>query len=274
MPAIRLVLSGGSAKGLLECCGALSAVIERGNTIEIGAGNSAGGVVLGAFASGRGPKEIKDILLSTDFTKFISTSFLSKLRLAFSGNLSDGKKYLKFCEEVTRGKTFKDAGFDLRIMGSDYSFGRPAIFAKQTHQAMPLALAMRITSAIPLGFSAVGYDNRWFKDGGLYAHVPVSAARDPLKTVIFAIATDPANPKKEEWSEDVGIAREVGRAIDLLVDANVKSELDNAPEGAIKVFSDSLGFSTFKFDFSKAEKERLFVHGYELMESALKLAGL
>jgi NTE family protein len=274
MPAVRFVASGGSAKGLLEITGALSALIEQGNSIEIGAGTSAGGVILGALASGRSPSEIKDTLMGMDFTRFISTGLWSKLRLLSSGNLSNGKALLKFFEEFTKGKTFGDSGFDIRITGADYSFGQPQVFAKQTHKQMPLALAMRITSAMPLAFDAVEYDARWFKDGGVYAHIPVEASREPFRTVIFALAQDPASIKREAWGAEPGIIREIGRTVDLLVDANVKAELDKAPPDAIKVFSDGLGFSAFKFDFTRAEKERLFAHGHELMGAALKVAGL
>lgn len=275
MPAIRLILSGGSAKGVLECAGALNAVFDRGNTLSVGAGNSAGGVVLGALAAGKSPKEIRELVMKTDFTKFISTGFWGWWRVARKGNLSDGKEYLKFLEGLTGGKTFKDAGFDVRMVGADFTYGGPVVFSRDLSPGMPLALAMRITSALPIGFSAVEWQGRWYKDGGVYAHVPIEAARTPEPTIIFALAHDQkGTPEMVDWAADVGLLKEVERTVDLLVDANVRYQMEKAPEGSIKVFSDALGFGTMKFDFSESEKTALYKHGYDLMDGALKAAGL
>lgn len=275
MPAIRLVMSGGSGKGVLECAGALNAVFDRGNTIAVGAGNSAGGIVLGALASGKSPKEIREIALTTNFSKFISAGFWGWLRAIRTGNLSDGKDLLKFLEGITGGKTFKDAGFDLRLVGANYTHGELSTFSKDLSPDMPLALGMRITSAIPLGFSAVEWQGKWYKDGGVYAHVPVEAARTPEPTVIFALAHAHAGtPERVNWAADVGLLKEIERTVDLLIDANVHSQLEKAPPDAIKVFSDALGFGTFKFDFSDSEKQALYKHGYDLMAEALRIAGL
>ena len=273
MSKLRLVMSGGSAKGVVEAAGALNAIFERGNVVEIGAGTSAGGIVLGALASGKSPKDIRSMAIETDFSKFVSTGFFSLMRAAFKGCLSDGKDLMKFFMKVTGGKLMGDAGFDVRIVGSDYAKGRAEVFSRDTHPQMPIALAMRITSAMPLAFSAVEYNGSWYKDGGVYAHVPVEASREPLRTVIFAQA-DPPEAKPRGWSADAGIIQEVGRTLDLLVDANVDEEMQKAPPDAVKIYSDALGFSTFKFEFTKDEKERLYQHGYDLMNRALEATGL
>jgi NTE family protein len=273
MSKLRLVMSGGSAKGVVEAAGALNAVFERGNVVEIGSGTSAGGIILGALAAGKSPKDIKSMAIETDFSKFVSTGFFSLMRAAFKGCLSDGKDLLKFFTELTGGRLLKDAGFDVRIVGSDYTNGKAQVFRKETHPEMPIALAMRITSAMPLAFSAVEYNGTWYKDGGVYAHVPIEASREPLRMVIFAQA-DPPDAKPKGWKADAGIVKEVERTLDLLVDANVDEEMQKAPPDAIRVYSDALGFSTFKFDFTRSEKERLYQHGYDLMYRALEVAGL
>lgn len=278
MASVRLVLSGGSAKGVLEGVGALNAVVDRGHEIVVGAGTSAGGVILGAFASGKSAKDLKDVAMKMDFTKFISTGFFAKLRAAFTGTLSDGKALLKFFNELTGGKKFKDATFDVRITGADYSDGQPRVFTKSQDAEMPLALAMRITSAMPLAFSAAEYGGRWYKDGGVYAHVPIDASRDlQERTVVFAQAhdhTDAHPDEHEDWAADVGIVREIERTLDLLVDSNVHSSLEKAPADTVKAFSDGLKYGSFKFDFSQAEKDKLFAHGYDLVKAAMTKAGL
>lgn len=275
MASIRCIISGGSAKGILEGVGALNAISDRGYDVEIGAGTSAGGIVLGGLASGRTPAQMEVLMMGMDFTKYISTGFFSLLRLATKGNLSDGSKLLAFFESVTEKKKFKDARFDLRITASDYERGMPRVFSKATDPEMPIALAMRITSAFPLGFSAAKYDGRWYKDGGIYQHVPVSAGeREIIPMVVFAMAHEHSETADEKWEADVGIIKEAGRTVDLLVDANAHAELDKAGPTAVKVFSDCLGYGTFKFDFTKDEKARLFKHGYDLMREALTKAGM
>ena len=116
MANVRLVLSGGSARGILEAAGAVNALADRGHEISVGAGTSAGGIIMGALAAGRAPKEIKQIVLETDFGQFISTGWRSWWRLIRKGSLSDGKALLKFLKRITRDVTFKDAIFDVRIV--------------------------------------------------------------------------------------------------------------------------------------------------------------
>lgn len=276
MSRIRLILSGGSGKGMLECAGAVNALADRGHEIAIGAGTSAGGVILGVLAAGRTPVEVQRILMARNFTKFISTGWRAWVRLATRGVLSNGRAYLAFLREITRGRRFRDADFDLRLTGSDYSAGAPRVFSIDTDPDMEIALAMRITSAIPLGFAAVEYQGRWYKDGGVYAHVPVEAGMHGIaRTVIFALAQPPGGIENlTRWRATVGLVREVERAVDLLVDANVEAQLSRAPEDAVKIFSDGLGHGTLKFDFTAAEKQALHDHGYGLMAAALQKAGL
>lgn len=274
---VRLVLSGGSAKGLLECAGAVCALEDRGHTIGVGAGTSAGGIVLGALASGRAPSEVKNILFERDFTDFVSTGWLSWLRLATRGNLSNGKALLDFLRDFTRYKTFAEAHFDVRLTASDYTAGCMRVFRPEEDPTMEIALAMRATSAMPLAFSAIEYEDRWYKDGGVYAHVPVDAGtRAPdERTVIFALAQPPGVCKNAEpWRMDVGLVREVGRTVDLLVDANVEAQMVNSPEDAVTVFSDALGYGTLDFALGPSDKQALFEHGYALTAEALEAAGL
>lgn len=276
MAKVRCVLGGGSAKGILECAGAAAAIEDRGHVISVGVGTSAGGVVIGALAAGRGPSEIRNVLMDRDFSEFISTGWRAWLRLATRGALSSGREYLEFLRGFTRGKRFRDAQFDVRLTGADYTAGALRVFSAAADPDMDLALAMRITSAIPLGFSAVEYQGRWYKDGGVYAHVPVEAGADGTdREVIFALAQPPGGMEnRARWRANVGLVREVERTLDLLVDANVEAQLARAPEDAVRVFSDGLGHGTLKFDFSPAEKQALFEHGYSLMAAALKASGL
>ncbi len=271
MANVRLVLSGGSARGILEAAGAVNALADRGHEISVGAGTSAGGIIMGALAAGRAPKELKQIVLETDFGQFISTGWRSWWRLIRKGALSDGKALLKFLQRITRDVTFKDAVFDVRITGANYTLGVEQVFTRETDPDMPLALAMRITSSMPLGFSAVEYQGHWFKDGGVYENVPIETGTRAIeRTVIFALADSVDGVQNEvPWKADVGLVKEAGRSISLLLDANMESSYRHAPVDAIKVFSDGLGIPTLKFKLSRDERQKLFEHGYELMAKGL-----
>ena len=276
MAAIRLVLSGGSAKGLLECAGAVAAVEDRGHTVVVGAGTSAGGVVLGALASGRRPGEIRNVLLETDFTRFVDLGWRGWLRLAFKGTASDGSALLAFLRNFTRGKKLSESEFDVRITAADFSAGCPRVFTKADDPDMELAIAMRITSSLPLAFDAVEYQGRWYKDGGVYANVPIEAGmRASERVVIFAQAQSPEDcGTTVPWTARPGLIKEIERSIDLLIDANVHAQFDKAPEDAVTVFSDGLGHGTLEFDLSLEQKHNLYDHGYGLMAAALEVGGL
>jgi len=234
--------------------------------------------VIGALASGRAPSELRHALMEQRLGRFVSTKgWRAWLRLALKGALSDGEALAEFLRAFTVGRTFADAHFDVRITASDYSAGCPRVFSRHTDPDMPLALAMRATSALPLAFPAVQYRDRWFKDGGIYANVPVEAGIRALdeRVVIFALAQAPGACENDTpWRADVGLVREVGRAVDLLIDANVEAELAKAPEGAVTVFSDGLGFGTLDFDLTASDKQELYEHGYGLTYAALEEAGL
>jgi NTE family protein len=189
--------------------------------------------------------------------------------------LSNGNELLRFFRAITKDKKFKDAAFDVRITGSDYSRGRLAVFNRVDDPEMPLATAMRITSAMPGAFSAVEYDGAWYKDGGVYAHVPVEASRAIDKTVVVALAHDHSNGSgREEWSANMGLVKEVERTVDLLVDANVHAQMEKAPADTVKVFLSSLGYGSFDFDLALDEKDELYRHGYDRTKKMLLMAGL
>jgi NTE family protein len=276
MANVRLILSGGSARGILEAAGAVNALADRGHEISVGAGTSAGGIIMGALAAGRAPKELKQIVLDTDFSQFISTGWRSWWRLARKGALSDGKALLKFLLRITRNITFKDALFDVRITSANYTLGQEQVFTRETDPDMPLGLAMRITSAMPMGFSAVEYKGHWFKDGGVYENVPIETGlRSIERTVIFALADSVDGVQNNEpWKADVGLVKEASRSIGLMLDANMEASYRQAPGDAIKVFSDGLGVPTLKFNLSRDMRQRLFDHGYELMAKGLIDAGM
>lgn len=276
MAAIRLVLSGGSAKGLLECAGAVSAVEDRGHTVVAGAGTSAGGIVMGALAAGRKPGEIRNVLLETDLSQFVDLGWRGWLRLALKGTASDGSVLLKFLRNFTRDRKLGESEFDVRITAADFSAGCPRVFTKDTDPDMELALAMRITSSLPLAFDAVEYEGRWYEDGGIYATVPVDAGvRDLGRMVIFAQAQPPEDCGiTVPWKATPGLVKGIGRTLDLLIDANVHAQFEKAPADAITVFSDGLGHGTLEFDLSLEQKHDLYDHGYQLTAAALEAGGL
>ena len=54
MAEVDVVISGGSINGICDAVGFLKALtVDLGHTIVAGSASSAGGIILGAFASGR-----------------------------------------------------------------------------------------------------------------------------------------------------------------------------------------------------------------------------
>jgi len=149
--------------------GALVALNELGFDIMEIAGTSGGAIVGGLYAASKDLDWLTHIALHKDFSSFMSFNYL---RLLFQYGLCPGHKVFDFLHSGTKGITFRDLELDLKIIATDTVKQNAFVFSKKTTPNLPVALAQRASSSVPIIFSPVKLDGKVLVDGGLSNDIP------------------------------------------------------------------------------------------------------
>jgi NTE family protein len=178
-----LVLSGGGTRGFAHL-GVIDALIEKGIKPDIISGTSAGAIAGAFIASGKTPKEIRDLLIKGSFFKYTKIQFpkdgLMKL---------DGLKEL-FKKEI-KAKNLEDLEIPLFVSISNLNSGE--IEYRNTGKLEQLVLA---SSSIPILFAPVTIDGNRYVDGGLLDNIPIEPIKEDCEQIIVSNIS-PIKPRKE-----------------------------------------------------------------------------
>jgi len=185
----NLVFEGGGVKGVAYI-GAMQ-VLDRlgmlGGIRRVG-GTSAGAINALIFALGYDIRAQQEILRSSDFTRFLDSSFgviRDIRRLARHFGWYKGDFFSTWIAHLVREQlgseraTFRDlqrAGRpELHVVGANLSTGYAETFSVERSPDMPLVAAIRISMSIPLFFAAVRSGPRGdvYVDGGVVRNYPV-----------------------------------------------------------------------------------------------------
>jgi NTE family protein len=186
----NLIFEGGGVRGIAYI-GAMNVLEKRGileNIRRVG-GTSAGAINALIFALGYSISEQKDILASTDFTRFKDSSFgvlPNILRLVQKFGWYKGDYFQNWIGDLIERKLDKrDATFgDLKkkaelpalyITGTNLTTQYAEVFSHERNAEMPLAKAVRISMSIPVFFASVKYGQRQdvYVDGGVLRNYPI-----------------------------------------------------------------------------------------------------
>jgi NTE family protein len=191
-PFRNLVFEGGGVKGIAYL-GALEVLDEKGilKNIKRAGGTSAGAINALIFGLGFSTKEMRDILFSLDFRKFLDDSWgviRDTKRLLEEFGWYKGDFFRSWISDLIRRKTgnseatFKDVfdqrekkGFkDIYFVGVNLSTHFAEVFSNEHTPRMPVADAVRISMSIPLFFASKrNLRGDVYVDGGLLDNYPV-----------------------------------------------------------------------------------------------------
>ena len=207
-PRICLALGGGGARGIAHV-GVLRVLEEMRVPVDCVAGTSMGAVVGSLIAMGLSVEEIEEVTLTTDWEAMSSDrpprqamSFrrrqddVSQLvdfeigvgmqGLKLPRGLIQGQNLLVFLrnlgQEYALVKNFDRLPVPFRAVATDIETGESVIIGRGD-----LPQAVRASMSVPAVFSPAEVNGRMLVDGGLFANVPVDAARSMGADVIIAV---------------------------------------------------------------------------------------
>src|SRR6476619_1355013 len=205
-PKVALVLSGGGARGLSHI-GVLKALRDQRIPVDFIVATSMGAIVGGAYAAGRTPEQLEEVVRSADWDLMFSDrppredlSFrrkendqrlIGKTELGVSREgvvlprAAFGSQNLEeFLREVSRQAgevhTLRELPLPFHPVATDLATG------EQVLVDAPLAIAMRASMSIPGAFAPTQVAGRLLGDGGLTRNLPVEVARELGADVIIA----------------------------------------------------------------------------------------
>ena len=221
-PKIALVLSGGGARGGAHV-GVLKVLEKKQIPIDLIIGTSMGAFVGGLYASGKSPEYIENMLVNTDWKKYIRTNFerehmpmrskekeykyQSRVSVGINaddemvlptGVLNRQPMLLKYMEETQAVKDIDD--FDnlpipFRAVATNIKNGDRVVLGSGS-----LAKAIYASTAIPGGFQPITIDGLVLVDGGVSDNIPISVAKEMGADIIIAVDVS------EDFDEDISVS--------------------------------------------------------------------
>lgn len=182
---IGYALSGGGARGFAHL-GALKALEERGLKPDIIAGTSAGALAGVFYADGFTPDEIRELFSHTNFKQFIEFTFPTSGLFRPTGLHSFLKKNL-------RSKTFEGLQIPFTAVATDWEKAKTINFSKGDK----LIESVVASCCVPLIFSPVKIEDRYYVDGGIFKNLPASTIRDKCN-VLFGVNVTMIMPPEDK----------------------------------------------------------------------------
>jgi NTE family protein len=163
-PHLGLALGGGGALGAAHC-GVLEVLYERGIVPTIVVGTSAGSIAGGAFANGRDPYELTELVLQASWGDFGTFSMTPGL------GLLDTEGLRETVDRIGHDSMIEDMPIRFAAVATDLTTEETVLI---DHGSLVEAIGASI--AVPGLFRPKQLDGRTFVDGGVLQNLPLEAA--------------------------------------------------------------------------------------------------
>lgn len=278
-PFVNIVFEGGGVLGTAYQ-GAWEVLELHGIAPQIKrvCGTSAGTISATMIALGYSAEECKSILLDAPFRSFKDGGWLGLWRLFFRFGWNKGDKMESFFECLiekktkNRKSTFKDfnkMGFkDLRLVCTNLTQNKSAIFSHHHSPDMPVSEAMRISSSVPLFFEAKKYNGDLYVDGGVMRNYAISEfdKEHSMESTLGFFLIDPKNTLKPVKNL-ISYKEHLMASLKTALCIQIKSEpLDKRRT----VFIDDLAIGALDFDISRDQRSDLMEQGRLATEKYLR----
>lgn len=284
---IDAIFEGGGVRGI-SFAGAISYLEEQDFTWNNLAGTSAGSIVATLLCVGYTGTEIKKILETLDYTKFMekdklqSIPFVGKyLGLIFEKGMYDSSYIESWMNRllIAKGKTkFKDVLDEngkskLKIIASDVTKQQMLVFPDDLSNygidpmEFEIAKAVRMSCSIPLFFKPyeLTYDKgkSLIVDGGILSNYPIWIFDDNVDNPTFGFKFN----NNVDLNDKINIIDFIKNMINTVVDRDESYLLLNKDYERTIVISTDI--SPTNFNLSKDQVENLYDVGYQSAEKFL-----
>lgn len=252
-----LVLAGGGMKGV-SSLGAVCALRRAGALRHVRrvVGTSAGALVAAALVLDRASiKRLKELAER----RYVPDIDLSRLLLSGSFGLDSGRHLDRWIEALlgpgapyTFAQIRERHGRDLVVCATDLTNRRAEYFGPDTTPDMDVALALRMSCAIPLYFAAVTHEGRLYVDGAVADNFPLDwaagayGARGVLGICFGPRQGDPT--------------RSLDEYLGALVECGVRRPLATPDPRVLRLHTPAQ--SAFNFSMCRADLRRLYAAGF------------
>lgn len=236
---IGIALSGGGVRGIAHL-GVLKALNQRGIFPNRISGTSAGAIAGALYAAGYEPDEILEIILKTNYFKFLRPA------ISWTGILK-----METLEELFKmylpENSFETLRIPLTVATTDIKRAKVVYFSEGE-----LIKPIMASSCIPGMFDPIAIDKQFYLDGGILNNLPV----EPLDGVCDAVIGVNCNhlPVEHNIQNIKGL---IERSVIMSMNYNVYSRKNKCD-----FFIEPKGLAKFGvFDIKKARD--IFQSGYE-----------
>lgn len=247
------VISGGGVKGI-SLLGSAAVLLDRGELEQVHTymGTSVGALIATTLALGLHPKQVFE--QHVKYFNYCPNIDIGNLDCSFG--LDDGRGLQDwFSKIVPAGMTFRDLNQQtsgkksLVITATNLNSKDAKYFSAETTPDLELLMALRMSCAVPLYFTAVEHEGDLYCDGAVVDNFPVDHAVDVGAKRVLGVRLKP-KPKPS------GTAWRLDSYVGAVVEA---SFIRRIPKRATVIDLDA-GYSTNPLNFSlnPAAKQRLY----------------
>ena len=229
-PRIALALSGGGARGIAHA-GVLKVLDEMRIPISCVTGTSMGSIFAGAYAVGRSPADIEQMVLATNWNEIFrdnppreeisirrkiddfKTLFAPEFGVKRGGlTLPKGiiagvsiEAFLRGVAQPAIGTTdFDKLPIPYRAVATDLETGEAVVLSHGD-----VAEAMRASMSVPGAISPVSMDGRLLVDGMIANNLPIDQARELCGDVVIAVNIGTPPLKRDELTSALAVVNQM-----------------------------------------------------------------
>ena len=196
----NLVLSGGSMKGLayigmIKCIEEYDIVKKIDNFV----GTSIGACVCFCLMIGFTYEELYDVLINLDINKARNINVDNILNFGTTYGVDNGEKIVKILKvflkkklqvnSITFSELYEKTQKNITIIGSCLNTTSVDYFNLKNNPNMDVIDALRISISIPLFFTPVIYENKYYVDGALTNNYPIDICVNNNKETLGVVLT-------------------------------------------------------------------------------------
>jgi predicted acylesterase/phospholipase RssA len=196
----NLVLSGGSMKGLayigmIKCIEEYDIVKKIDNFV----GTSIGACVCFCLMIGFTYEELYDVFINLDINKARNINVDNILNFGTTYGVDNGEKIVKILKvflkkklqvnSITFSELYEKTQKNITIIGSCLNTTSVDYFNLKNNPNMDVIDALRISISIPLFFTPVIYENKYYVDGALTNNYPIDICVNNNKETLGVVLT-------------------------------------------------------------------------------------